>query len=545
MVSDSLGKIPITKENPCGIDITYEPEFEELQQEIDKLSIVSSNPEGVDWGKVVNLSELILKEKSKNLLVAVYLSQGLIKTKGFEGFLTGTKIISDILENYWDSFFPPPKRKKGRSNSIRWWYEKTDLYLKNIDPEFRINKEDANFLIKQIKALDSLLSEKFEDSPILNTIIQNVQKIPFNLEKEDAKIDEIPKPSKAEKIENNESQNIPQTIKESLKKESPEKENLSNKVLPEQVNSELIKNDKDAAKALKQGFDILVKTCNYYFFKDISNPVSYKISRLYTWAQIEQLPVTEKNNKTLLPPPDSAIKKSIENMIFSKNYESAVITSENNLRNYIFWLDLNRYSAAALGEMGEKYLKAKITIETETSGFIKKFINLENFCFSDGTPFADNETKSWLKSISGQTEKSDESFSVCGDEVYLKVLEIQKKAEIFFKNKKLYEAVFLFENGLLEAKSLREKILLRIYLSKFFSDIGKPQLSFPHLQKIEEAINDFRLEEFEPEIAVLGYTLIYKAYKLSNNETLVSKSSYYLDKISVIKPAKGFRLDDS
>ena len=59
----SLGKEPINPDHPGGSDVRYEPEFEELQAEIEKLSFPSADSSadgGVDWEKVTVLASAIL-----------------------------------------------------------------------------------------------------------------------------------------------------------------------------------------------------------------------------------------------------------------------------------------------------------------------------------------------------------------------------------------------------------------------------------------------------------------------------------------------------
>ena len=74
-----LGKKPISESQPAGEDVSFEAEFETLQNEIEKLSSPTASS-GIDWNKVSKLSIAILSEKSKNLLVGTYLCIALLKT---------------------------------------------------------------------------------------------------------------------------------------------------------------------------------------------------------------------------------------------------------------------------------------------------------------------------------------------------------------------------------------------------------------------------------------------------------------------------------
>ena len=121
----SLGKDPIQPDQPTGSDVRYEPEFEELQAEIDKLSSPSSSG-GIEWKKVNTLSALILAEKSKDLLVASYMAVSQVHTHQLDGLAIGLTVMHDMVEAYWDNLFPPKKRMRGRLGAIEWWIEKTE-----------------------------------------------------------------------------------------------------------------------------------------------------------------------------------------------------------------------------------------------------------------------------------------------------------------------------------------------------------------------------------------------------------------------------------
>ena len=66
---------PVSETAPCGENIRYETVFEELEAELAKQE--SLNSETVDWNRVSELSSNILKDSSKDLLVAAYLCQSL------------------------------------------------------------------------------------------------------------------------------------------------------------------------------------------------------------------------------------------------------------------------------------------------------------------------------------------------------------------------------------------------------------------------------------------------------------------------------------
>jgi type VI secretion system protein VasJ len=104
----AIGSAPISTENPSGEPVRYEPEFERLQSEMQKLENFSS--ELIDWKQVVALSEGILKNKSKDLLVGSYLVLGLLETEGLKGLVNGLACLEGVIADHWPSLFPAANR---------------------------------------------------------------------------------------------------------------------------------------------------------------------------------------------------------------------------------------------------------------------------------------------------------------------------------------------------------------------------------------------------------------------------------------------------
>jgi len=150
----SLGKTPIHPENPTGSDARYDPDFEALQAEIDKLSSPSST-NGVDWKKVSDSAARILSEKSKDLMVASYLAISQIHLNQVDGFAAGTAVLRDLLENYWETLYPPKKRMRGRIGAVNFWAEKAEILLDSMTA--KADRETLEVISQSLTELDALL----------------------------------------------------------------------------------------------------------------------------------------------------------------------------------------------------------------------------------------------------------------------------------------------------------------------------------------------------------------------------------------------------
>ncbi|MCH9691878.1 MAG: type VI secretion system protein TssA [Gammaproteobacteria bacterium] len=60
------------------------------------------------WRKVVETAEKILTTQSKDLEVAGWYTEGLIRLHGFDGLRDGFALIDRLINEYWDELFPVP-----------------------------------------------------------------------------------------------------------------------------------------------------------------------------------------------------------------------------------------------------------------------------------------------------------------------------------------------------------------------------------------------------------------------------------------------------
>jgi len=102
---------PIPGDNPSGEDCRYSVLYEEIkearraddpfdrgdwQREVKKS----------EWDKVIELGVQALTEKTKDLQLAVWLTEGLIQKQDFDGLLTGLRILNGLLDRFWETVYP-------------------------------------------------------------------------------------------------------------------------------------------------------------------------------------------------------------------------------------------------------------------------------------------------------------------------------------------------------------------------------------------------------------------------------------------------------
>jgi type VI secretion system protein ImpA len=97
---------PVSSEQPCGKNLSYDPSFLALEGLIaGKPETQFSAAEEPDW-KAVRDACLELLRQSKDARVAVTLCLALVKLEGAVGLRDGLALLKGLLERYWPELYP-------------------------------------------------------------------------------------------------------------------------------------------------------------------------------------------------------------------------------------------------------------------------------------------------------------------------------------------------------------------------------------------------------------------------------------------------------
>ncbi len=113
----------VSNESPCGEDLEYDPGFIEIdkiaqgkpEQQIGSTVIAAQEP---DWHEVENKSVDIFK-RTKDLRIAVYLTQALLHKQGLIGLKDGLLLIKGLLDQYWDEVHPQLDPSENNDPTLR------------------------------------------------------------------------------------------------------------------------------------------------------------------------------------------------------------------------------------------------------------------------------------------------------------------------------------------------------------------------------------------------------------------------------------------
>lgn len=116
---------PISEENPAGESTRYSGLYDEIieaRRADDMLAQGEwqTDVKYADFKKVIDLAVPALISQTKDLQIAAYLTEALVKEYQFAGLRDSMKLMSGLQENFWDSMFPEIEDgdMEGRANAI-------------------------------------------------------------------------------------------------------------------------------------------------------------------------------------------------------------------------------------------------------------------------------------------------------------------------------------------------------------------------------------------------------------------------------------------
>jgi type VI secretion system protein ImpA len=130
---------PISGENLAGESVRYSGVYDaikEARRADDELPMGEWQREAkaADWLAVIKLSTEALATKSKDLQLAVWLVEALVKRHSFPGLRDGFRVLQGLQETFWDSLYPEVEDGdvELRVGPLEWLNQKLPACIQNI-----------------------------------------------------------------------------------------------------------------------------------------------------------------------------------------------------------------------------------------------------------------------------------------------------------------------------------------------------------------------------------------------------------------------------
>jgi type VI secretion system protein VasJ len=486
----TLGSSPVPGETPAGDDARYEPEYAAVLEEIEKLSF-SGQREVVSWPNVEQNAVTILAEKSKDLQIAAYLGVALWQNRGLEGALDGMRVLSGLLETFWETGWPALKRVRGRVNAIDWWHERSYGFFQDAaDQGHPLPPEQREQLLNELARLDGLVSSLMPDASPLRDLATAVRRFPIVQQEPPAGGPPPLRESAAQKTPAGSA--APPPLSGQAQPAGP---------VPETDDPAVLRRRFAAAG---QAYIAAARRA------EPGNASLWQLSRLLVWGGISALPESE-DGRTQLPPPDLDALAEARRKLQAGNALEAAFAAEDFFVSAPFCLDAQEIVHAALTALGPQFADAARRVREESAGFCSRLPGVEKLSFSDGAPFASPRTTAWLRETAASgagngglqapgADPCQTAFAAARD------LMVQNKL-----------AAALDALDAAKTASPAENLRLRACQTRLLLESGKTDAALPLAEALLQESTARDLDNWDPGLALEALTAARDAFALAGS----------------------------
>ena len=526
----ALGTEPIPGADPAGENARYDPSYDALTEEVGKME--TGGPTAVDWPKVAEMSGALLRDKTKDILVASYLAYALQRTEGVPGLAVGLGVLANLVETYWETGFPPLKRERARVGAVEWLAERVGPALTDL----QVDEGNAAQIMAAFEAVDRLdraLDEKTTKSQAnLSEMLRPLRERNRDAEfveseraaREAAAAAPLPEPAPTAPSETAAVAETP-TAGEApaVSDASPPPSPASSAPPPPEPAAApapvtappapatatpasaggpapAVEAAPDLAGVSGPEFERAVREFRSGALKfarglraaNASDARSYALQRVVSWLAVHNSPPAA-NGATQLPEPPADDVSRLKSLADAGNHEAMIGACEEMTATHLFWLDPHRHLSTALAALGHQ--DARAAVDTQVAAFVSRFPDVVTLSFQSGKPFADETTRFWVDEISPSKAGGDAGVgegSPANDAL--------AEARNLVLGGKPGEAAALFTEGRRSAEGGRARLLWDLAKTRFCLDAGYGPAAASLALSMDEAVKAHDLEAWEPRL---------------------------------------------
>ncbi|MEJ0014957.1 MAG: type VI secretion system protein TssA [Acetobacteraceae bacterium] len=505
---------PLPAGAPAPAEFREDPDFEALDGEIRKLE--REGPTAVHWPEVIRLAEAALATKSKDLTVAVWLAAALAQTEGLAGLTVGLAILRDLVEQQWDTLFPPKARVRARSGVLEWLASRS---VRAVPAELAAGQAEAVLAAwEELHALDGLLAEKIPpDGVSLTELVRPLRRLADEARQQQAAAapPPAPQPGPAGGPGGGPAGAAASAAAAPVAAAGP----AAATPAPAIAAAAIPPPGADPEKSLSSLRDVVRDTALALLEANLAEPRGYSLLRAVTWLGITDPPPATDGRTAIMPPPAQR-EAEFAALRGAGNLPELVLALERYCSGSgIFWLDGHRLSAMALAELGPRHAGCVGAIVQGVAALVARLPSLRTLAFSDGRPFADPGTNAWIDTVvlpqptNGAANGEAEPWRPALADARTKLLEGKAEAG-------LTDLV----TGGNTAPNGRARFFWGLAQARFCLEAGSALVALPVLQHLDRLIERHGLEEWEPAAVTEGARLLYDCLATPELAKLLSET---------------------
>ena len=590
---------PITEDNPSGADLRYDPVYDaikEARREDDTLNQGAWQIERkvADHPLVISLSTNALKKKSKDLWLAAWLTDALLRKEAFPGLSSGLQLFHGLIDKFWDTLYPQiedgdlelrvaplewiglkleePVRSSPLNRDGHSWYQygqsravgyedqaKTPDQKKKRDkalaegklaPEvfdksftetpkaYYVNLEkQLDLCLASLAALGALCDQKFgDDGPTfgkLKTALSEVRHVAHSLLEKKRETDPDPV------VEQPPEPEAPAPTADGETSESAEPREsrpAANTISFSAAQSSESPSRRDLVAQVAAAAASLRQ-------KEPYNPAPYLMMRGLRWGDLRT--AAAQSDPAMLEAPPTEIRQQIKRLALAEKWKELLDTAEAvmALPCSRAWLDLQRFVVEACVALGRNYDDIAIAIRSELRCLLRDIPHLLDATLMDDTPAANTKTRQWLQQILSEpgggapaqtTLALDDPPAVRLEKKFVDSSVVAKEALRIGQPDK---AIEIMNQELSRQRSARARFQRRIQFVELCVAAGKDAIVQPMLDDMIATIDAHKLEEWEDKSYMASALIIIMRASKKVQSDAKEKQKYF-ERICRLDPAQ-------
>ncbi|MGE5570096.1 MAG: type VI secretion system protein TssA [Rhodospirillales bacterium] len=449
---------PIPGDNPSGDSLRYAAIYDQIkearreEEEIEQGEWQRERKKA-DWPLVIKLCSEAIAKKSKDLQLAAWLTEALIRREGFSGLKDGLELARGLIEQYWDNLYPELEDGDAelRAMPLEWIGSRLDTPLRSVPltrsgynwlkyKESRSVPSEADAEGNEVKAqaradaiaegkltpeefdeacdetprsayeqwaeqldgclevleqLDSLCQERFGDyapsfGGLRQTLEELKQVVRILLAKKAPQAPEAAAEAESSSESSSSWSSWGEAEEAATAAVAVEEEAAAPARVAARPKGPLAPEPVDRDDAIER----VVAVARWFRQNDYYSPVPYMLLRAIRWGEL-RAGGTEVD-ASLLEAPPTEIRQNLKRFATEGDWAQALETAETaaGMSCGRGWLDVQRYAVRACEEIG--YYAAAAAIRASLRELLADYPQLPDMTLLDDTPTANAETKTWL-----------------------------------------------------------------------------------------------------------------------------------------------------
>ena len=548
---------PIEGPNPSGANLRYDPVYDKIKEARREEAqpppgMTEQDRKVSDNAQVIKLTTELLTTKTKDLQLAAWLTEAMLKQRGFGGLKDGLALCCGLVEKFWDTLHPEIEDGDAESRGAPLGFigVKLDIPLKlvpvvekakygmldhkqsrDVGYEDQAKNDDAKKkraqLVKEGKLTPELFDKAFEETP---------KKFYAQAEKDlDASLENLARLKKScdEKFGDEGPAFGPlqsgleasRHLIHGFLQKKREKEPDPVEVVPVAEGAPGAEGETagTAASAVRAGVmisldgssepadrvDAIKKVAEAAAFlrrREPQSPASYLMLRGLRWGELRA--AIELADPTKLEAPPTELRRHLKKLFLDKKYEELLDAAESAMALPCgrAWLDMQRFVVEACEALGSGYEAIARAIRSELKALVTDIPQLLDATLMDETPAANAETRAWLVTLSqapaAATPTADGSARAASSnglgsgwpgqptDAYVSALQALREG----KERKAFE---ILQQDIARKRSGRERFRRRMQLVEICASTNKANVAQPILDDLAAAIENHKLDEWE------------------------------------------------